>query len=146
MTDAEYRSGIHWDQDDIIDPDKLAQMVENSDYLKQHQVDMKYRAYNKVITSRLKICAGVTSMGPNKDRSFSKDIAFGQFFSPTCNPVVVASLAGPSPTAISLHTFNSSGNVLDNLGFRVHLQSVDKDDHSAYFPNVVYIHWIAIGW
>lgn len=145
MTDFQ---DVSWSDDEDITDDKLNQMSSNMKYLNERIIPIKYSAYGLNKTDGLKIASGIINFPATTGRQMVKDVSFGTYFDRYCRPSIQATCA----VTDQHRTFCTiQGQGVGNLrpgadGFRIVLNADPLTEQKIYFPSIVHVHWLAIGY
>jgi hypothetical protein len=124
-------------------------MVANMRYLKQMSPLVQYTAYGVNKQDGMKIASGIVAFPAHPGRTMTKDISFGSFFTPGIHPSIQATVAAidQQRTFVAIQGIGA-GNLrpMSEQGFRVVLNADPLKDGTNYFPTVVHVHWLAIGY
>lgn len=127
--------------------DKLNQMTNNDQWLYENTPRMKYSGYSLTKTSGLKILATYSLIPFTTNRSASRGLYFGSFFSTGCQPIVVAQpVPGGAQRRFFIAVTGIGRGVPDHTGAMLHLTASELNPKTDRIANSVYVHCIAIGW
>ncbi len=140
---------VMWGDDDIIDPAKLNDMASNDRFLLERVLPARYTAYGQINKSDgIKIASGIINFAPSASRFMMKDIYYSGYFSEGCRPSIQATCA-ITDTHRTFCVIQAIGTGIlrpDHNGFRVVLHADPLAETKTYFPTVVHVHWMAIGY
>jgi len=144
-------SPVAWNDGQELELDKLKQMGNNEQFLFENMPRMTYRGtINK--NGGLRIAAGRAVMSPANDRgSATKQVNFGSFFTPGCQPIVVANGRSEggvygSKKLISITGLGRSDPDHRGVTFFYHTMENANAPIQARTVRGGIIYWIAIGW
>lgn len=140
---------VQWSDDELIDLNKLNQMTSNDRYLLERLPLVRYTAYEQVNrVEGTKIASGITNFAPNANRTMTKDIYFGGYFSEGCRPSIQATVATTDAhrTFVAIQAIGSGVLRPDHNGFRVVLNADPLTTAKTHFPTIVHVHWMAVGY
>lgn len=146
MTDF---TDVTWGDDDTITPEKLNAMGSNDKYLLQRVLPAQYQAYGLKKNDGIKIASGIQNFAASTGRTMTKDIYYGGYFSEGCRPSIQATCAVTDShrTFCVIQAIGAGILRPDHNGFRVVLNADPLDDKTkTYFPTIVHVHWMAIGY
>lgn len=143
-------NNVSWTSGDPFDISKLADMVTNDNDLDDRMPSISYRFENDpVITAdnqkNIVIAAGVEDFESPTETHVQKQVLFpAGIFSPSCNPVIVATVEKKitKPISLVIHNLNHL-NTPGPTGFECHIV---HDNFQSPINSHIKLHWIAVGW
>lgn len=153
MTASPYKN-VTWPIGAPVVTDTLNDMANNDQWLFENMPRIQYSAHGIKRNSGIKILAGVTRYPGNETvaEGSAVDISFGSFFTPGCNPVVVATISASSSPHKKYVTTSALGahavETIDHRGFSAYVSAMPWSGRVGFVPlgNSGLVHYIAIGY
>jgi hypothetical protein len=138
MTATPYKP-VSWSEDELITPDKMSQITNNSQWLYENTPRVSYNAFKVNRATGIKIACGLMVMGSVKSLTHTKSVYFGNFFSAASHPIVTTGLTTTGLRKI--FTTISGIGVLhpDQRGFQITCEGMSNLERSFY------VTWQAMG-
>lgn len=131
--------------------ERMNEMSNNDQWLYENMPRLQYSVNGIKRNSGVKILAGQTRWPAEPRWEYvGLDISFGSFFTPGCNPTVVATAAGsssPHKKYVTTCSLGAAGNeVIDHRGFTAFVSQTPFQGAGATpLGNSGILHWIAVG-
>ena len=124
---------------------KLEQMTSNDEYLLDNMMRASFRNLGGTKNTGLKFLGGSVYLPANKKDSTWANVYFGNFFSPGCRPVVVATPAmyPTQQVTCNIHGIGQIQNP-DHRGFVVYCWIANTN--KATISHGIRVHYQALGW
>lgn len=134
---------VQWNEGPI-ELGKLQTMAQNEQWLFENTPKMLYKSNGVNRTESLKIAAGSAPYSAVARTWLSFDIYFGNYFSPGCRPIVVATVQSRGDHGWYYHNIRGIGKAetIDHRGF--HCFVLVRKDMQIVAGG--FVHWIAVGW
>jgi len=134
---------ISWAPDELISPEKLGQIANNSQWLFENTPRASYDAYGVKRATGVKIAAGTCLIYASKLATQTRPVYFGNFFSAACKPVVTTGVISfQNRTFVITNGFGVYQP--DNRGFEIAVECQSNSGGNKIERNF-YVSWMAIG-
>lgn len=137
MTATPYKP-ISWNERELISPDKMAQLANNSQWLFENTPRGNYNAFSIAKTTGVKLACGIMVFGGAKVNYQTKAVNFGNFFAAACHPIVTTGVVSlQRRTFVVLQGLGDTHP--DNRGFNLTVECDTVIERSFY------VTWQAMG-
>jgi hypothetical protein len=127
--------------------DKLNQMTNNDQWLFENTPRMRYSAYSLTKPSGLKILSTYAFIPRTLNRTLSRNVYFGSFFSVGCQPILAVSPVSTGTQRRFFTAVNGIGRAVpDHTGATITLTASELNPKNDKILHSVYVHVIAVGW
>lgn len=139
---------INWAPNEIITEEKMDQLVNNTQWLKEYKPEALYTLPGAAGTRRdtgIKIVGGRAIVPPNPKNNTSKvAVRFGEFFTPRTQPIITTGyVAAHRQTFVVINGINSL--IPDATGFEVEIVWHAQTKKKVTVSKTSYMNWIALG-
>src|SRR6478752_1045795 len=93
---------ISWSPNDPITDDKMNNMVNNDNLLKQNMVQGRYRGYSKTRDDGIRLMGGLALITARKAANATVGVNFAGFFTQGCRPIVTTGTISKAQRNISV--------------------------------------------
>jgi hypothetical protein len=146
MAATPYRP-INWAPNEIITEDKMDQMANNVQWIKENKPDALYTlpGGTKRYTG-VKIAGGRVMIPPHpKTDTATATIRFGDFFTNRCQPIITTGILSNHIMTFCI-TNGINGLIPDNTGFEIHAKYFSDGKKKSTIGKSFYIQWQALGY
>jgi hypothetical protein len=137
---------VSWAPLEPITDEKLDAMVSNDNWLRDNMVLGQYGANGVKRDSGIRIASGLALITSGKSANKSKFVAFNNYFSDSCKPIVTTGIVSASQRQI-FATIDGPGSKPQPTrdGFQVHVH-VNSSNKKKKISRNFYVSWHALGY
>lgn len=145
MASTEFKV-VSWSPRDPITDEKLDNMVNNDNWLRDHQVRGRYSANGVRFDVGIRMASGLALITSSKSADRNKSVSFGNYFSEGCKPIVTTGIVSSSQRQI-FASIDGPGSKPQPTrdGFQVHVHVNSKNKRRKITKNF-YVSWHALGY
>ena len=145
MASTEFKV-VSWSPRDPITDEKLDNMVNNDNWLRDHQVRGRYSGNGVRFDVGIRLASGLALITSGKSANKNKSVSFGNYFSEGCKPIVTTGIVSSSQRQIYA-TIDGPGSKPQPTrdGFQVHVH-VNSNNKRRKITKNFYVSWHALGY
>lgn len=138
---------LSWTNTEVITLDKIKQMSENDQFLKDSQIIGIWRGDGITLNKGIKILAGRALIQPSGGMSAIARVSFNNFFSQGCEPVVALGVVTDYERRVHASAEGWSGTRPDHRGMNVtaHVMQMAAPDEPS-IKKAFFIDYIVLGY
>ena len=140
-------SALNWTPNEMVSDPKVDQMTDNADWLFKNTPRAVYKVAGLSRNEGVKIASGRVIIGRRrKSDSATAQVRFGNYFTPTCEPIITTGIVSEHQTNI-FATISGIGRLQpDARGFQVGVNIAADKKKQDKIARSFYVTWSAMGY